>query len=439
MNASDHRPRRVAITGLGIISPVGNDPDSFWNALVEGRSGVSALDDLPPESYPVRFAGYVRDFQGKVGDFGQLDPKVKKAIQKGLKLMCQETQMGVAAAQKALTDASWELGTCEPERIGVSFGTGHMFTMPEDLSSGMRSCVGEAGEFVFDRWGEEAMRQITPLWLLRYLPNMPACHIAIYNDMRGPNNSITQGETAANMAIAEAAHVIARGAADLMVAGATGTRLHPLRTIHAVLQEQVARDDNTPESASRPFDRDRRGMVVGEGASALVLEEYESAVARGATIYGEIIGAGSSCVAARNHVGGRRQALTNAMRAALRQSGLEPSQVGHIHAHGLSTRTSDADESQALLSIFDGSSRPIPVVAAKSHFGNLGAGSGAVELAASLLAMKHERLFPVLNYQTPDPECPVVVDADAAAGDVCMNLSVVAQGQASCLLVRRAG
>ena len=283
------------------------------------------------------------------------------------------------------------------------------------------------------------MRCVTPLWLLNYLPNMPACHIAIYNDLRGPNNSLTQSEASANLAIGEAFHVIARGSADLMVTGATGTKVNPTRAVHTALQEEVARTGDDPAGVSRPFDQHRSGMVPGEGAGAVILEEWEAAKARNATIYGEVIGTGSSCVASPRHIARRKQALENAMRAALKCAGIGPDDVSFIHAHGLSTRSGDSEEAQAILSVFGPRASQLPVVAAKGNFGNLGAGSGAVELASALLALHHGHLFPLFNYQTPDPSCPVspVKSNDRESGDCFLSLNVNHRAQASCLIVQR--
>jgi 3-oxoacyl-[acyl-carrier-protein] synthase II len=268
---------------------------------------------------------------------------------------------------------------------------------------------------------------------------MPASHLAIYNDFRGPNNSLTLREAAANAALGEAYQIILRGSAELMLVGATGTRLHPMKMLHAVQQEEVYLGDGDPAAASRPFDRDRRGVVLGEGAGAVVLEELSTAQARGATIYGEVVAAATSSVAGRRLVAQRDRAMANVLHAVLRAAGDNPNDVGHLHAHGLSTRTSDADEARAIHEVFASRSTPLPVVAAKSYFGNLGAGSGLVELIASLLAMQHDRLFPILNYATPDPECPIaaVRNGDARSGPSFINLNVTPQGQAAAVMVRR--
>ncbi len=246
-----------------------------------GRSGVGQLASPISQMLPARFAAEARDFTGDIENFGLLDKDQKKAIRKGLKLMCRESQMGVAAAQMALADAKLAAGTVDPDRIGCVFGTDYMLTLPEDFSAAINRCRTEDGKFDYARWGTDGMAEVTPLWLLKYLPNMPASHVAIYNDLRGPNNSITHREAAANLAVAEAFRTITRGSADIMAAGATGTRVHPMKAVHAAQTEELATNGVEPEKASRPFDRNRTGMVLGEGAGLVVLEELESAQRRG--------------------------------------------------------------------------------------------------------------------------------------------------------------
>ena len=299
-------------------------------------------------------------------------------------------------------------------------------------------CLDSQGRFQFSHWGKEGMTKMSPLWLLKYLPNMPASHLAIYNDFRGPNNSLTLREASANAALGEAYQIIHRGDAEVMLVGATGTRLHSMKWIHAQAQEEVAVDGD-PATASRPFDRDRRGMVLGEGAGAIVIEELEAAKARGATIYGEVVSAATSCVAGRRLVAQRDRAMVNVLQSVLNAAGVNANDIGHLNAHGLSTRTCDAEEARAIGEVFSARSAPLPVVAAKGHFGNLGAGSGMVELVASLLAMQQDRLFPILNYTVPDPECPLAVvrNGDVKPGSSFINLSVTPQGQASAAMLRR--
>jgi 3-oxoacyl-[acyl-carrier-protein] synthase II len=438
MSSSFERKRRVVITGLGLISPLGNTPAALWSALIAGKSGVATTSIMPADRQPLKYAAEAREFTGEIDDFGTLEKEQKKAIKKGLKVMCRETRMAVAAAQLAIADAGFAETPMEPEMSGVVLGSDYMLTMPEDYSLGMKTCA-PAGEFEYAKWGKEGLSDMAPLWMLKYLPNMPASHIAIYNDLRGPNNSLTMREAAGNLAIGEAFRTIQRGHANMMVAGATGTRIMPMQAIHVLQTEQMAAENCDPTKASRPFDKSRTGMVAGEGAGMIVLEELSSATARGATIYAEVLGLGSANVADKNLRGKCDVALERAMKAALRDAERTPADVGHINAHGLSTTERDADEARAIQNVFGTRAGDVPVTALKSYFGNLGAGSAVVELIASALAMREGRLPPVLNYKTADPECRLAVATEATpAGRSFLNLSVTPQGQAAVLYVAAA-
>jgi len=431
-------PRRVVVTGLGLVSPLGNTPEKLWQALSTGQSGISPLQAVPPDRLPTKFGGEAREFTGAIEDFGPLEKMMGRNIKKSLKMMCREIQMGVAVAQLAITHSRLPLTEVDRDRIGVLYGSDYMMTQPQDFADAIRSCLNEQGEFDFTNWGDKFKSAIDPLWLLKYLPNLPAAHIAIFNDLHGPNNSLTMREASSNMAVSEAYQTISRGHADVMLTGATGTRIHVSRTVHVVTQEEIAEDGEDPATLSRPFDRNRTGQVLGEGAGAIMLEELEYAQARGATIMGEVIGFGSSSVTDISGVGRLDQAVRNVLTQSLRTSSLTPAQVGHINAHGLGTHKSDAAEAQGIRDIF--ASRPnVPVTAAKSYFGNLGAGSGLVELITSILSLEHGRLFRTLNYDTPDPQCPlaVVTSADASPGDNFINLNITPQGQASAVVVQR--
>jgi 3-oxoacyl-[acyl-carrier-protein] synthase II len=431
--------RRVVITGLGVICPLGNSKEALWDALMAGRSGVGAWETPMTQALPATYAGVARDFTGDIENFGSLEKEQKKSIRKGLKVMCRESQMGVAAAQLAIADADLAVGRFDPDRAGCVFGTDYMLTLPEDFSEAINACRDADGQFDYSRWGSEGMVKVQPLWLLKYLPNMPASHVAIYNDLRGPSNSITHREAAANLAVGEAFHTIARGKADIMVVGATGTRVHPMKCVHAMQSEELANGTVEAARASRPFDRNRTGMVLGEGAGVVVLEELTTAQARGSRIYAEVVGAGSAQVADRNDVARRDKALGHVIRKSLAQAGIAPKDVGHIHAHGLSTRSCDIEEAQAIREEFGEAASRIPVTAVKSYFGNLGAGSGAVELIASVLALVNRKLPPILNYESPDANCPITAaTADRAdPGGSFVNLSVTPQGQASAVVVRQ--
>jgi 3-oxoacyl-[acyl-carrier-protein] synthase II len=455
MTSAAPTPRRVVITGLGLISPLGNTPAALWDALMAGKSGVGTLTLMPADGQPLKFAGEAREFTGDIENFGPLEKERKKAIKKGLKVMCRETRMAVAAAQLAIADAGFAEKPMEPESTGVVLGSDYMLTMPEDYSLGMKTCAPE-GQFQFTKWGKEGLGDMAPLWMLKYLPNMPASHIAIYNDLRGPNNSLTMREAAGNLAVGEAFRTIQRGHAHMMVAGATGTRILPMQAIHALQTEQMAAENCDPTRASRPFDKNRTGMVAGEGSAMVILEELESAKARGATLYAELLGLGSANVArglspfaqyaeqkgtvplsAPDLIGQCDIALARAMRSALRDAGKAPQDVGHINAHGLSTTDRDADEARAIHEVFGPRASEVPVLAPKSYFGNLGAGSAVVELIASVLALREGKLPRTLNYTTPDPNCALAVTTtdNTLPGRSFLNLSVTPQGQAAVLYI----
>lgn len=440
-SSNDNQPRRVAITGLGVICPLGNSVESLSAAMSAGKSGVETLSQLPPLEDRVVFGGEAREFTGHIDNFGSLSKDRKKAIRKALKMMCRETMMAVAAAQHAITDAGYGEEPMDPERSGVVFGSDYMLSPPDDFIDSMTKCDADSNEFDYARWGTDGLGDMNPLWMLKYLPNMPASHIAIFNDLRGPNNSLTLREIAGMMAIREATQTIARGHADRMVAGATGTRIHSFKTVHAMQQEQLADTSCPPAEASRPFDANRTGMVVGEGAGAIVLEELESARQRGATIYGVVLGTGSSTVTDKNLAGQTSAALANATRTAMAESGIPSAELGHINAHGLGTSKGDRLEATALADALGEPSNQIPVFAAKSYFGNLGAASSVVELVASLQAMQSGNLYKTLNFETPDPESPalaVTTDGSTPTGDSFLKLSVTPQSQATALVVGRA-
>lgn len=432
--------RRVVITGMGLISPLGHSCPELWDSLREGQSGVKPLTGIPTEGLPADFGGECQNFTGDIDSFGDLDKQLKRNIKKALRLMCREIQLGVAAAQLAIKDAQLTPESYDPTRAGTMFGSDYIVTSPNDFSRSMKSCLNAEGKFDFQLWAEKGLSEVEPLWLLKYLPNMPASHVAIFNDLRGPSNSLTVREASANLAVAEAMTIIQRGSADIMVSGSTGSRIHPLRTVHMTLQEQLA-DRNTPAAngdpgkACRPFEANRTGMVLGEGAGVIVLESLSSAEERGATILGEVIGHGSSTVADSRGVADYQTAFSNVLRGALETSGLNASEVGHIHAHGLSSPKCDQQEAVAIESIVGNK----PVTAAKSYMGNLGGGGGMVELIASLMALEHGSLFPVLNYETPDKDCPVNVVRDPATspGDCFINLNITPQGQASSVVIRK--
>ena len=434
MNQPPSTPE-VVITGIGIVSPIGIGVDPFWENLSAGNSGVHRCKLFPVTASP--------DAAGaEVGDFTEESAKkiYLKDQRKNIKAMCREIQLGVASAGLALKHGGVDLNAIDHERLGVEFGANLMLSAPDILEPSVAECCEPGStEFQFEKWGQAGLEKMEPLWLLRYLPNMPACHISISADARGPSNSLTMDDASAGTVIGEARRVLQRGHADIIITGTTGTTLHPIKTLHLELFHDLARTPAEPERRCRPFELNRSGRVVGEGACTFILEDRGHAERRGAKIWGRILGTGSSCVVSVAGVVGTRAALANAMRLALRDAGLLPHQIGHINAHGLGTRTSDIEEARAILDVFgDDLGRKIPVTALKSFLGNSGAGSGTMELAGSLLGLTRGLIPPTLNYETPDPECPLNIVAgkpQPTDNRIVLKINVTRMGQASASIV----
>ncbi len=429
---------RVVITGFGLVSPLGNEPQAVWEQLSAGVSGIRPIESLPTQALPMRSGGEVKDFTGSIDDYGPLDKAMQRAIKKNMKVMCREIEMGVAAAQKALHHSGLSESR-QAERCGCLFGCDYILTRPEEFADGLINCRNQAdGEWRVGDWPTGGLPKVNPLWLLKYLPNMPNSHVSIYNDFRGPNNAITVREASMNLSVAEATSIIQRGAADAMLVGATGSRIHPLRTAHVSLIDRLANEQEDPSRMSRPFDISADGMVLGEGAGALMLESLEHAEARGATIWGEVIGSGASMVgptaSRRDYL---REALRLAMLAAIAETGDRWSDEHHIHANGLSDPDVDASEALAIADVLaDRGIANTYVTAGKSFFGNLGAGSAAVELICSLLALQNGSLFPIRNLEQPIESATWrVAAAGDPAGKLFLHNSVTAQGQAACLVI----
>ncbi len=306
----------------------------------------------------------------------------------------------------------------------------------DELTEAVRRSLGDDGEFDIRLWGGNGLPQINPLWMLKYLPNMPASHVAIYNDLRGPNNSITLREASPCAAVTEAYSTITRGHADVLLVGANGSRIHEIRSLHASMQEQIASDRDDPTTMSRPFDQSRDGSVMGEGAATIVCESLQHAQQRGATILGEVVGYGSSAVGKHAADDFLRVAFANALRSAL--GDVDPKSVGHLHAHGLATVDCDEQEAKAIADVFGDPAEQPPVTTIKGHIGNLGAGGGMIEIIASLLALDGS-LFPVLNCQHLDPACPInaCTGDDVAAGSSFISANITPQGQASAIRIQR--
>lgn len=393
--------KRIVVTGVGVVSPIGIGKTAFWNNLTVGRTGIGRIESIPHGHFPSKLAAQVRDF----------DPLALLPEKRLLKTMSRDIQLGVASAVLSMTDADLEAGDVDPDRLGVVFGAGRMSTTPQELAEAVRA-ASAGGGFDAARWNEEAMGRVSPLWLLRQLPNMPAAHVSIEFDARGPNNTITSRDASAILALNEAIGCIERGAADAMIVGGCGSRIQPVDIAKLGLFEGLSRREDDPEHACRPFDFERDGTILGEGAATFVIEDYEHARRRGADIYCEILGTGAGCDGQgfSNEAGGT--GLVRAIEQAMGRAGISPRELGHINAHGKATQSDDLVESRAYHRAFGADAEKIPVTALKSYFGHSDAGSGAVELAGSVLALRYGELPMTLNYENPDPRCRINVVHD---------------------------
>jgi 3-oxoacyl-[acyl-carrier-protein] synthase II len=440
MTRSCDSPRRIVITGVGVLSPLGIGYETFAKNLLEGKSGISRIESFAYSGAPKNVGGQIKDFNETTAKNEYL-----KTQRKSIKVMCREIQVGVASASLAINHSGLDLESIDHERFGVDFGANLMFSPPQVLKDPCWLCVDEGDpEFHFkhEQWGNKGLSNLEPLWLLRYLPNMPACHIGIYADARGPSNSITMSEASGNLAVGEACRIMMRGLADTMIAGTTGTRLEPTKSMHAALWDILAEyDGEPPETWSRPFDKTRRGEVLAEGACCLILEEESHARSRGAKILGRVLGSGSSCAFEKNSPNKITRAIVNAVRVALRDANLTPADIGHINAHGLSTPWVDADEAKAINEIFGPAGETIPVTALKSVLGNSGAGCGTLELAGSLAGLAQGVVPATANYRFPDAECRLnVVHGKPLpmTNRIVLNINVTTCGQAAALVVEAA-
>jgi len=380
-------PRQVVITGIGVVCPIGIGHEMFWKSVLAGRSGVALLSLFDGSTLPAPFGGQVTDFE----------PKRYVRPRKSLKVMSREIQFAFCAADLAWTDAGLARDSVAPERLGVVFAADMMYCRLDEVVDAYR-------QFDFSLWGERALAELYPLWMLKYLPNMAACHIGIAHDARGPNNTITLADVSSLLAVGEGMRVIQRGAADAMIVGGTSTRLHPT-LLASRGSRQLSRRRSDPAGACRPFDRHRDGIVNGEGAAAFVLESRAHAERRGARIWAQLRGCASGFEPGTDGHAARGTAIRHSMRAALKAATVPMDQVGHVNANGLSTVPQDRIEASAIHDTLG----QVPVTAPKSFFGNLGAGTGAVEMVASVLALAHGRVPATLNYENADPDCPVRV------------------------------
>ena len=406
--------RRVAVTGLGAVTPLGNDVPTMWEAALEGRSGIDWIRSFDASEFPVRIAAEVKDFDATTA-----------ASPKEVRKLDRNVLLALGAAREAMGDAG--LNGFDPTRVGVVFGS----------AIGGFLGVMEQHEVLQERGPE----RVSPNFLPNVLVDSASGQIAISLGIRGPNYAVVSACATGSHAVGEAAELIKRGDADVVLAGGTEACMHPLILAGFCAMRGLVAEEEEPARASRPFDATRAGFVMGEGAGVLVLEELEAARARGATIYAEVLGYGASNDA--HHMAQPDPdaiGVTEMMRAALRRAGIEPERVGYINAHGTSTPLGDAAETKAIKDVFGEHAYDLAVSSTKSMMGHCFGAAGAIEAMMCVLAIHHGVLPPTINYREPDPVCDldyVPNEAREAHVDVALSNAMGLGGHNGCVLVGR--
>ena len=364
--------RRVVVTGLGPVSPIALGKDAYWKALREGKNGIGPITTFDLGDCPVTFGAEIKDFDPTLWMPGKEAKRSDRVI-----------QFAVAAARMAVEDAKLDTSAMDPYRLGVNnFNT--MLT--------------------------KGSRRVSPYFIPMMISNMSTAYVAIVLGAKGPNLCVVTACATSLHSMGEAYHTIVRDDADVIVAGGTEAALRTISIAGFAAMKALSTRMDSPETASRPFDRDRDGFVMGEGAGVVVLEELEHAKARGAHIYGELVGYGTSCDA--GHITApdpEAEGAAYATRHAMKMAGWRPEQVDYVNAHGTSTGLNDKMESFMIHKVFGERAKDVTVTSTKSMIGHCLGAAGGLEVIASLQAIEENYIHPTLNYTTPDPECDITL------------------------------
>ena len=392
--------RRVVVTGLGTLSPVGNTADEFWTALVQGRSGVGMITRFDTTGYPTRIAGEVRNFD----PLNFVDKKEARRLDPYL-------QYAIASAVLAVQDAALDTGKVDGTRFGVLIGSG---------IGGISTLLESHRNLI-----EKGPDRVSPFFIPMLIANMASGLVSMRFGAKGPNSAVVTACATGNHAIGDSFKIIQRADADVMIAGGSEAIIIPLTIAGFCSMKAMSTRNDEPTKAMRPFDANRDGFVAGEGAGILVLESHEHALARDARIYAEIVGYGMTGDA--HHMTApdpEGDGAARAMAAAVRDAGLDVSDVGYINAHGTSTVYNDKFETIAIKRVFGDHARRLAVSSTKSMTGHLLGAAGGIEAIATVLALHHGVLPPTINYETPDPDCDLdYIPNQARKQDVEVALS----------------
>ena len=388
--------RRVVVTGVGCVTPLGTELETIWKRLRAGDSGVDYITLFDASSFPTKISAEVRDWD--LSDVGE-DPE-------DWKYQGRHTHFAVGAAHKAMADSGVEDAKIDPTRFGIYTGSGEGQQDFDRFTRMMIAGLSEGDTLDLARFTRMGLETLHPIAELEQEPNMPAGHLASLFGAEGPNVNCLTACAASSQAIGEATEIIRRGEADVMLAGGTHTMIHPFGVTGFNLLTALSTSNDEPTKASRPFDRNRDGFVLGEGSGMVVLEALEIATARGAHIYGEVCGYGSTADAFRitdTHPKGR--GAISCIKLALQDAGVGLDEVDYINAHGTSTTVNDKVETLAVKQVFGERAYKIPISSTKSMMGHLIAAAGATEAIICLLAIRDNVVPPTINYEYPDPDC----------------------------------
>ena len=421
--------RRVVVTGVGVINPLGNDVETVWEHLKNGRSGVDYTTIFDASHFPTKISAEIKDWD--ITDSGE-DAETWK-------YRGRHTKFAAGAAKQAMESSGVLDSIQDPRRLGVYLGSGEGNQDFVSFAKMMAAGLDEEGNLDLTKFMHAGLEVLNPVLELEQEPHMPVGHMAAMFNAQGPNANCLTACAASSQAIGEATEIIRRGEADVMLSGGTHSMIHPFGVTGFNLLTALSTNNDNPKGASRPFDRLRDGFVLGEGSGMVVLEEYERARKRGAPIYGEILGYGSTADAYRItdiHPDGR--GAIACMRMAINDALLNPQDIQYVNAHGTSTSVNDRVETRSCREVFGQHAMSVPVSSTKSMMGHLIAAAGATELIICLMAIRDNVLPPTINYENPDPECDldyVPNDARETECNVALNNSFGFGGQNITLVV----
>jgi 3-oxoacyl-[acyl-carrier-protein] synthase II len=431
---------RVVITGLGANTPLGNTASQTWEALIAGKCGIAPITAFDPSGFTCQLAGQVPPFR--------IQDCVPKSYRKAIKLMSRDIELSIVAANEALADAGIitkagdpEKVNFDPTRMAINLGAGLISCDLEELSPAVAASLIE-GRFDIRKWGAEGIQLVTPLWLLKYLPNMLACHIGIIHDIQGPSNTITCAEAGGHLAIIEAARIIARRDAEIALAGGAEAKVNPILIMRQCLLNRATTEYNDdPESACRPFDADAKGSVFGEGAGIVTLENVESAKSRGAKIYAEVAGCGQSISInpAYEHIEPDGEGIRIAIEKAIEEARISADDLDLIIPHGTGIPADDLAEAAAIQDALGPRAPDVPVFPTKSMLSNTGAASGAIDLFVAANAI-HHGLVPAAKNRTSKPDgCNLNVITEPLQTEVryALTCSYSYGGQTAAIILKK--